>query len=41
MDKHSEIRKQHQGETTPIIAITGNRKRRKNKCLKIGMNDYI
>lgn len=37
-----EIRKTATGETTPIIAITaGTEKEEKNKCLKIGMNDYI
>ena len=36
------IRKSTLGEVTPIIAITaGTEKEEKNKCLKIGMNDYI
>lgn len=37
-----EIRKTLIGETIPIVAITaGTEKEEKNKCLKIGMNDYI
>ena len=36
------IRKTQIGEKIPIIAITaGTEKEEKNKCLKIGMNDYI
>jgi PAS domain S-box-containing protein len=36
------IRKTSLGEKTPIIAITaGTEKEEKNKCLQIGINDYI
>ena len=36
------IRKTTLGEQIPIIAITaGTEKEEKNKCLKVGMNDYI
>ncbi|MBU0942422.1 MAG: PAS domain S-box protein [Bacteroidetes bacterium] len=38
----AEIRKTSLGKMTPIIAITaGTEKEEKNKCLEIGMNDYI
>ena len=37
-----EIRKMDLGKNTPIIAITaGTEKEEKNKCLEVGMNDYI
>jgi DNA-binding response OmpR family regulator len=32
MDKHSEIRKQHQGKTTPIIAITAGTEKEENNA---------
>jgi PAS domain S-box-containing protein len=38
----TEIRKSSLGKNTPIIAITaGTEKEEKNKCLEVGMNDYI
>jgi PAS domain S-box-containing protein len=37
-----EIRKTTLGKATPIIAITaGTEKEERNKCLEVGMNDYI
>jgi PAS domain S-box-containing protein len=38
----TEIRKSSLGKNIPIIAITaGTEKEEKNKCLDVGMNDYI
>jgi CheY-like chemotaxis protein len=36
-----EIRKTSNGETTRLLQLRQEQKRRKNKCLDIGMNDYI
>jgi CheY-like chemotaxis protein len=37
----TKIRKTSNGETTRLLQLRQEQKRRKNKCLKIGMNDYI
>jgi CheY-like chemotaxis protein len=35
-DTKSQFGKKH-----PIIAVTATEKKKKEKCIKIGMNDYI
>jgi CheY-like chemotaxis protein len=36
-----EIRKTSNGETTRLLQLRQEQKKEENKCLKIGMNDYI
>jgi CheY-like chemotaxis protein len=38
---YEEIRSLNLGKTPPIIAVTAGAEKKRKKCIKIGMNDYI
>ena len=41
-DATTEIRRNHRGKRVPIVALTaGTLKGEQDKCVEVGMNDYL